>query len=53
MMHGFYVKDVKVLRILQSFEESFPIKAIPLIASTCQTRPWFAYATNLGLPTSL
>ena len=53
MMHGFFVKDVKVLRILQSFEVSFRIKAIPLIASTCQTRPWFAYATNLVLPTSL
>ena len=53
MMHRFFVKDVKVLRILQSLEVSFRIKAIPLIASTCQTRPWFAYATNLVLPTSL
>ena len=42
-----------VLRILWSFEVRFRIKAIPLIASTCQTRPWFAYATNLVLPTSL
>ena len=44
---------VMVLRILWSFEVSFRIKAIPLIASTCQTRLWFAYATNLVLPTSL
>ena len=41
MMHGFFVKDVKVLRILQSFEVRFRIKGIPLIASTSQTRPWF------------
>ena len=53
MMHGFFVKDVKVLRILQSFEVRFRIKGIPLIATTCQTRPWFAYASNLVLPTSL
>lgn len=53
MMHGFFVKDVKVFRILQSFEVRFRIKGIPLIASTCQTRPWFAYASNLVLPTSL
>lgn len=53
MIHGFYVQDIKVLRILQSLEVSFRMKAIPLIASTCQTRPWFAYATNLVLPTSL